>query len=152
MSTLKTALSEVKAALNGNSAINSWCQENFGRIPKIFIGIDPKNPPEMEKNTPMICIGTGVRYREPAQAYIVHALDVACSIECNEIIVTGQVEEYTGINLVDEFALMVEKAVTKRFNSKGIPGTQEPSMTDSYQHPFYEAVWTYLIRSASRLS
>jgi hypothetical protein len=44
---------KAKTAVTTNSALLSWCQDNFGRAPKVYIGLDASNPPA-EADCPFI--------------------------------------------------------------------------------------------------
>jgi hypothetical protein len=42
---LNTTLRAIAAGLAANSALSSWSTTNYGRVPKIYINIDDRNPP-----------------------------------------------------------------------------------------------------------
>jgi hypothetical protein len=147
---MKEVLDLIQTTLENDAAIFAWCETNFGRDPKIFIGIDPFDPPEFD-NCPMIVVSSGARFRESNQAYIDHSINVGVGIK-NEAKTTGvNTVRFDGIDQLDLFANMVEIALTRAFNQSGFATHQEPTYVDVIVPPEFEAVWTYFVRVPSRL-
>lgn len=154
---LKDVLDLIATTLDGHAAINAWCLEKFNKIPTIFIGVSPTNPPKFEGNCPMIVAGPGNRHRETHQAHRVHSIRVGCAIESNVQTKSAseQVVRFTGVDLIDDFAGLVEAAVTKAMNAAGYPAVQEPEFDDEITADakiyVFKAMWTYTVRCPSRL-
>lgn len=149
---LKNALDLISTTLDGNATINAWCLTNFHKIPTIFIGISPTNPPKFEGNCPLIIVGPGTRYREQNQAHRTHTIKVGCAIESNAQTksTSEQVTRFTGVDLLDEFANLVENAITKAMNKNGYPSMQEPEIEDEITADatifVFKAIWSYTLR------
>lgn len=148
---LKDLMAILETELVSNTTINTFCTTNFGKLPKIFIGIDPRNPPELQDNCPMIIIAAGSRAREEKQMLRFHTLHVGCAIEKNIQTRTGRVVKFPGSDLVDDFMNVVEAAVTKKMNTSGYSSSQDPSFEDENTFPYFKAIVTYVVRCPSIL-
>lgn len=131
--------------------INAFCLTNFERKPKIFDGIDPRNPPELKTNSPTISITTGGRAREQNQAYRLYGLIIGVGIHKEGQTVSGQVVKFIGSDLMDELSNLVEAKITKILNMNGIASTQDPSIEDETIPPFFKSFWSYALRGQSIL-
>jgi hypothetical protein len=152
MSQLKDVLSLIKTTLAGNAEIDAWCGETFGRAPMIFVGIDPRKPPQLEQNCPMICVITDGRRRERNQSYLEHTIHIGCAIKSDTQERTGNTVVFKGIELIDDFANLVEAVITKAFNQNGYASTQEAVFGDDVDPSFFKAHWSYNIRCQSIIS
>lgn len=153
MTTLSSILDLVQTTLDGNATINAYCLAAFHRIPSVFIGLNPLDPPDFSGNCPMIVVGTGTRARETNQANRIHTIRIGTAIEDKSTAesASGQVIRYAGITALDEFADVVEKEITKALNAAGFAATQEPEFEDETIPPYFKATWSFTVRCPSRL-
>lgn len=148
---LSDVITVIENAINGNSAINAHCLTTFGKIPTIFIGIDPRKPPKFEESCPVIAVWTGGRARSQDQSHRMHTVSIGCGIKDTTQTRTGQSIRFKGLEKIDTFANMVEEAVVKAMNAAGFATSQEPSHEDENIDSFFKATWTFIIRCPSRL-
>jgi len=150
---LKNLLDLVETTLDGNVDINAWCMTNFNKIPTVFIGLNPGNPPPFDGNVPMIVVGTGTRHREPNQAHRAHQIRIGCAIQSDTQIrsASQQVVRFKGLQLIDDFTNLVEKKITTALNANGFPSIQEPEVEDEIAGNNFKTIVTFTVRCASRL-
>lgn len=58
-----------KEIIVNSDKINDFCTKNYGKKPMIYLGADPKEPPE-EENTPFILIMPGGKKKEQMKTRI----------------------------------------------------------------------------------
>lgn len=148
---LTQVLDLVQTTLDGNSAINDHCLSVFQRLPTIFIGLNPANPPKFDGNCPMIVAGPGTRHREESQAHRVHQLRIGVAIQSSTQTHVGQIVRFAGLAMVDDLANLVEKIITRALNANSYASIQEPETEDETIGDIFKVIWTYQIRCPSRL-
>nr|DAL50863.1 MAG TPA_asm: hypothetical protein [Caudoviricetes sp.] len=71
-----------KEIIVNSDEINDFCTKNYGKKPMIFLGADPKEPPE-EENTPFILIMPGGKKEGADQDTNKYVLYLYCCISQN---------------------------------------------------------------------
>lgn len=151
MSRLKDVLALIRDTLAADATIRDWCSATFGKSHTVFVGIDPKKPPKLEENCPMICLVSDGRRRERNQAYLEHTVHIGCAIKSDTQERTANTVTFKGLELIDDFADLVEARVTKLLNQNGYAAVQESVFGDDAEPSFFKAHWSYNIRCQSIL-
>ena len=132
----------VAATIRADTDISSFCQTRYKKAVRVFVGVDPMNPPEFE-NCPMVVITSSTRFRESRQAYRNHGIHVGAAIHDQNTTDENNVVRFLGIYRLEEFACLVETAVTKAMNAAGFQSDQTPGFEDVTTPPYFEAIWSY---------
>jgi len=148
---LKDALALIKTTVATDTDISTFCLDRFSKAPTIFLGINPLNPPVLEKHCPVIAVWVGGRARVQNQSHRVHAINLGTAIMDDAQIRSGNVHEFRGVTTLDDFANLVEEKVVKALNAAGYSTTQEPAFEDENTCPFFRAVNTLMVRCPSRI-
>lgn len=142
---LKTVLDSLVTALSTDAAIAAWCNAHFGRSVKVFRGMDPADPPR-DADCPMIAVSTRERGRDDHGQYYLHGLVVSCGIVSAEVAINSNIVTYGGMDLINEFAALVEMAATKNLLDQSVPVTQPAEIIDQVALPWWVAHWAYQLQ------
>lgn len=107
INTIKDALS---AAIAADAALTAWCQTNYANDPTVFVGMDARNPPSVEKMPAVIVypVSKSVGLARPQKD---HEMVVDCWLHdsgMRERIGFSNIIEYAGIHNVEEMRKLVE--------------------------------------------
>lgn len=98
-------------ALANCSDIETFCQDNYGKSPTIFVGLNHKKAPP-EEDYPLIILRPGAKKEGLSQDKNQYAISIGWGIINENIIENDEVKELEGIDECDEFGqLIVEKLV-----------------------------------------
>ena len=107
---ITTLLHNMRDAIHDNSALNTWATTNYGRNPKVYVGIDTRKPPAADQY-PLV-------HLFPQQKTIgdgnqTHVIGVTCGIYDDDTLTTSKtnVVELEGISYLEDFRKLVETAL-----------------------------------------
>lgn len=93
---------KAKASIRSNTAFNMWCIATFGKLAKIYVGIDESNPPGQE-NCPFVAISCPQRTAGVEAAESTYQLIITFGLTCESI-----TTDSTGDQTIDGLTLMSE--------------------------------------------
>lgn len=109
---LAETMAAIRDAIKADQAVTAWCQQNYGRQHKVYVGIDEENPPA-EADYPLVAVipaghKWGLKSRlEEARLIIV------CGIVQSAVDIAGNVIELRGIQEIETFRRLVEERLLK---------------------------------------
>lgn len=111
---VNTTLSAIAAALAANTALSAWATTNYGRVPKIYINIDDRNPPGEAEAPYILLYPAAARYGRGAREKTIELQLVACVFDDDFKTYTDtDIIEYTGVqNCVELLDLAVTAIAT----------------------------------------
>ena len=105
-------MDKIAHALANDEALMNWCNDKFGKIPIVYIGHNEENPP-IVANYPIIVIFYVERARGEDTARIIYACELGFGVYCESIKEDGNIREYEGLRLVEDFREYGENAVLR---------------------------------------
>lgn len=101
--------------LEENAAIKAWCNTNFNREQKVYIGIDNEDTPK-EEETPLLVVYYVERVIGDSQNRISYVAEVGAGLHKKELVqpkldTHPNLKAYTGLPLVGDFRELAESAV-----------------------------------------
>ncbi|HDM08699.1 MAG TPA: hypothetical protein ENF97_01070 [Candidatus Omnitrophica bacterium] len=105
-------LEEIRAALLNSQDIDNFCQTNYGKSLKVFLGADERDLPEIS-NCPFVLLDRGSIDFSEGNTY----RDSACefylfiAIYQEQTIDDGRGVVYSGINEIDELSQMIRQEI-----------------------------------------
>lgn len=95
-----------KEALVNSAAIEDFCQNNYGRSPKIFVGLNVKKPPS-NSDYPLIVLRPGTKLEGLRQERNQYAISLSWGIIDEGVTQDGNVIELDGVDKIDEFGQLI---------------------------------------------
>lgn len=93
-------------ALKNSSAIDDFCQNNFGKSAKIFVGLNVKKTLG-ENDYPLIILRPGTKIEGLRQERNRYAISISWGIIDGNVTVSGNVVEYNGIDKIEELGQLI---------------------------------------------
>lgn len=149
--TLKDALDAIVNAVSTDAGIAAFCQTNYRQGPFVFRGVNPEDPPG-EAFTPCVVVSTGGRGRSGDYHRRLHEIHVACGIVGDKPSVSGNVVSYPGVDLVNEFAELVESVATKALLEADVLSSLPMGDPDQIITSWHLARWTYQVEIENLLA
>ncbi len=113
---LSALLTTIATAIANNAALETYCQGKFGKSISVYIHIDPKNPPSVDK-APWVGL-TIQGYRRPVEQNIqVVNFDVESAVFCFEpntttpVDIVGKVTTLKGFATLEDLSDLVFSAI-----------------------------------------
>jgi len=131
MTTLEL-LQSIQDALASSSEIQNYCFAEFGRNPKIYLGVDPNNLPSSDADYPLIAITGITQSRGDKRPTIDWQIDVAIVIVQETIEQDVDKITYKGFKQLEELREIVENAIYK---AKILPADTDSEFRFSMQYP-----------------
>ena len=142
MNTLKDAL---RNGIADNAATKTWCQTNYSRDHKVYVGIDLRKPPG-EAAYPLVHLFPTAKTVGYAAMQSVHCFGVACGINDTTILTIpgkANVVEYEGVEHIEEFRKLVETAFVAAIPSGVRAERMEAAYETVDEFPFFFALMTF---------
>jgi hypothetical protein len=112
ISSVTEFMDKIASALESDEILTVWCNAKFGKAPIIYIGHNEENPP-VAANYPIIVIFYAERARGEDTSRIIYACELGFGVYSEEIKVSGNVREYEGLRLVENFREYGENAILR---------------------------------------
>lgn len=148
--TIKDVFDILIAEYTSNKALTDWCDLTYGERPKIYIGIDDEDIPEISGNL-AIRIVTGSRSRTRTMAYRAYGLKITGIIREPETATEDNIITIEGLEHIDRFISLIEEATIPVIQNSSIAITPLDGDMDSIAYPFIKAELSYLIEIPSKL-
>jgi len=157
---LKTLFSELIRSYRSDAALNAWCNAEFEKKPRIVIGDDEEDPPELNVGDIEIHIIPGSRSRTRQMSKRSHNLTIRAYAYCiNNRVPESEVPDVPetdvlvleAVELIDTFISLVEEATIPVLQINGIAITPLDGESDKVIYPFAKAELAYLIEIPSKL-
>lgn len=156
--TARAAVKIVVAAIANDAEVQAFCETNFGKGHHVQVGWDESRLPRIT-DCPLIIVKLGSRTRDESLSFRRNILTVGVMIALatnpqapeSDIVTVGNVTTYTGTDLADELADLVESKVQRALMGADYSATPEPGADDDIMHPFYLAQWCYRLRCGNQL-
>jgi hypothetical protein len=106
---VNTTLLALAAGLAANTALSAWATTNYGRVPKIYINIDERNPPGETECPYVLLFPTAARYGRGVREKTIELQMVTCLFDATFRTYTDtDIIEYKGVqNCVELLDLAV---------------------------------------------
>lgn len=157
----------IENALENDTALQTWCEENYGTDNlSIIFGLDEENPPELQTDLAVLII-PGARSRTRQFAYRSHGLRLQAFVKMpkpkqetseNESQSSNLQTDETevseimdGLGKVDAFISLIEECVITNLNKSGVIVTPMEGESDAIKYPYSAAELSLLIEIPSRL-
>jgi hypothetical protein len=98
--------------LSNDIKIKEFCLEKYHKEPKIYLGIDLKNPPSV-LDCPLIILCPGTKIEGEDEEEFRYAISVSWGIVNEKRKITGNIIEYFGIKEADEFGQLILLALSE---------------------------------------
>jgi len=108
-----TLLTSLRDAIHDNSATQTWCTTNYTRNHKVYVGIDTRNPPDVDEY-PIVHIFPVSKIEGYELDEQEHGIGVTCGLyNADTRTVSGKtnVVEYEGIQDIESFRKLIETAI-----------------------------------------
>jgi hypothetical protein len=93
-------------ALKTSAAIQNYCTAKYGQAPKIYVGINGKNPPAAS-DCPMIVLYPGAKSEGLELQEYIYKLTVGWTILQDAATTTDNITEYLGVVECDELGQLI---------------------------------------------
>ena len=136
-----------------NTALFTYCNTTFGKDPKIYIGIDPKNPPQIE-DAPFIAIhpvGANQGIMSDSFAY---SIEIHIGVDdglYNDYNANGSTAEMRGLYRTDAVYELVKDALDETASSKYLAPDMVSLDIDTEALPLVQAHVTLEARMANTM-
>lgn len=132
---IKEVLENFRDVLKDRAEIKSYCQGKFQKDHKVFLGVDPKNPPA-ESDFPALAI-VGIKVVERGQSRIKYSVAIGVLVKGGkEPQVSGNSSTHEAFVQAEELNELAEEAIIKsqKFmkvspNSESVPNELFPLFT-----------------------
>lgn len=104
--TLTSVLQAWRDVLKGSAEVKAWCQEKYGKDPKIFVGVNEKRPPK-DTDCPFIVLMALPKTEGLENSPYTYSFLVGWSVLNKEITDIDGVIEYPGLYETDELGQMI---------------------------------------------
>lgn len=116
---LSTELKSIAIEIANDAAIESYCQDMFGKSMSVYVHVDPKNPPSIDK-APWVGI-TIQAYRRPSEQNLrVVSFDLESAVFCFEPKATpspestyGEIVTLKGFETLEDLSDLVFNAIER---------------------------------------
>lgn len=107
-------LTALGKALSADEAITQYCQNEFGKDRKVYLGIDNLDPPPADEY-PLIVVYYVERFRGEGASRIRYAAEIGVGVHNKDIahVEGSNLHEYTGLRQAEELRELVEDAVLR---------------------------------------
>lgn len=99
-------ISKWRTALETSSSIQNFCTTKYNKSPKIYIGINGKNPP-LDSDCPMIIIYPGTKSEGLEMMEYTYKIPISWAIVQNATTTTNDTTEYMGVSECDELGQLI---------------------------------------------
>ena len=112
MSDLNTVLQKLRDTVADATAIKSWAQTNFSKNHTVFIGLDSRNPPT-EDDYPCLSLYPASKEASQGEEATSNVFGCSCgiNIESTATVISTNVKEYSGVQLLESFRKLVIDAI-----------------------------------------
>ena len=100
--------------LSNSIELRDYCNDNFGKEPLIFLGIDTENPPK-ERDYPLISLAPLANEMSDSNTNYDYEIVLHIFIKDGDPNITGNIIRYEGIYKVEEFGNIVVKELKEAF-------------------------------------
>jgi hypothetical protein len=107
-----TLLHNLRDAVADDTATKAWCQTNYSRDHKVYVGIDDRKPPA-DAEYPLVHLFPLTKTAGYELASQDHGIGATCGVHNETTTATGKANaiELTGIIHIEEFRKLVETAI-----------------------------------------
>jgi hypothetical protein len=114
VSTLKLSdiISKWRDAMQASASIQNYCTAKYGQAPKIYLGINGKNPPAAS-DCPIIVLYPGAKSEGLELQEYTYKLTVGWTILQDAATTTGNITEYLGVAECDELGQLIYLALAE---------------------------------------
>lgn len=110
---LETIAKKWRDAIANSTAIGDFCTTNYGKVPKIYVGLDPRHKPT-SSDCPYIVLGGFTKHEGLEQGTYHYAGSVGWVVyETAVASVTGQVNELQGLYHLDQLGQLIWEAIAE---------------------------------------
>ena len=151
--TIKDIFDIITTELTTNTALTSWCAENFNTQPVIRFGVDDDDIPQATDNLEIHLI-PGTRSRTRQFAYRSYRLSINAIIKKSSEDDETEVDNVyvlENLTLIDQFISLIEEAVIPVLNKNSVIVTPMEGDEDAVGYPYVVANLSYLLEVPSRL-
>lgn len=103
-------LPKIVEILEVDAKIEAFCQANFSKSPKIFLGFDEDNPPEPEDYPVIVIPAVNRAERGDSKGFITYMVLIGVAVVNKERDVSGKHVVYKGLGQSEKFRELVESA------------------------------------------
>ena len=107
---LESIVKKWKDALVASTALNGYCQTNFGKLPKIYVGLDPRVS-RTQTDCPYIAISPISKQEGLDHSEYKYTCIVGWVILNNDTTTTGNVTELDGVYQLDQLGQLIWQAI-----------------------------------------
>ncbi len=110
---LATPLATIRDALANNAAIKVWTQATYTKDHKVYVGIDPRNPPP-DTAYPLIALSPADGSEGWSEDVSLYTIGIGCGIiqEAQTTGLAANIVQYAGVMEIEAFRKKVEDAIT----------------------------------------
>lgn len=103
----------LRDAIHDDSATQTWCTDNYGRVHKVYGSIDTRKPPSPDDDYPAVHLFLDGKKGGDSLKIIDHILGASCAIRDDDLATTGKANaiEHEGLENLETFRLKVEAAL-----------------------------------------
>lgn len=156
VSNIKELFKAIADALIADESLNSFMGSVYGESSdiKISLGVTPNDLPEATESACIYLI-PGSRSRTRGDAYRQYSISVVCLINAENASVISendsQIDEITGLGVLDDFTNLVEKCVFNKIAALGVAITPSTGEADLVELPLCRSELAYIVEIPSLL-
>lgn len=111
-----TITEKIKDAWEHDETINRFCQDTFGKLPTIYIGVDDEAPPPAEEY-PLLVL-EGIRSKRPRSGSQAHLITIGVGVVDKRVTRTDRTRVYQGLSSAATLLALAEGAVAQGCRGK----------------------------------
>ena len=136
-------LQAMSNALADDAALNSWCTEQFGKAPSVFLGIDEIRPPA-EEEYPVIALVGVEQARGQDRRELEWRVFLGVGVVNDEITQSGSLRTRTGFLQAETLRELAENAL---YRARLCDTESAGDASGESYHPLYVSYTTVTVRA-----
>lgn len=141
--TTTEVLQAMSNALANDAALNSWCTEQFGKAPSVFLGIDENRPPA-EEDYPVIALVGVEQARGQDRRELEWRVFLGVGVVNDEIIQSGSIRTRSGFLQGETLREFAENAL---YRARLCDTESAGDASGESYHPLYVSYTTVTVRA-----
>ena len=106
-------LNQIKNVFANDTAILSWCQDNFGKQHTVCLDIDERHPPDPDVDYPVIVVTSIRQARGDSVRELTWDLEIGAGVKQENIETEGNTKVFTGFLQAETLRELAENALYK---------------------------------------